>query len=224
MGCCKSFNKPEDEVRSGETLIDMERLKNGFQRRTERRRTEARILTRQLIKCIIGKVSDHYEVKEMLGEGAFGCARKVIHKCTGVERAMKTIMKTFVKLSRVENMLLEVEILRKLDHPNIIKITEVIQDSRCYHIVSELCTGGELFDKIMELEKFKEKTAAMYMYQIISAISYCHSHNVLHRDIKPENFLIIDQGKNSPIKVIDFGISQIANCANSPLRKCNRCS
>ena len=96
-----------------------------------------RILTRQHIKCIVGHVIDHYEVKEILGEGAYGCVRRVVHRATGVERAMKTIMKSFVNLSEVKNMLLEVDILRKLDHPNIIKLHETWETDRICFLVTE---------------------------------------------------------------------------------------
>jgi len=220
MGCCKSITQSEKELRSEDIKLESDlQGAEPFKRRDVRSKTVIRILTRQTIKCIVGHVVDHYEVKEILGEGAYGCVRRVVHKATGVERAMKTIMKSFVRLSEVKNMLLEVDILRKLDHPNIIKITEVIQDNRCYHIVTELFCGGELFDKIVELEKFKEKQAARYMYQIFSAISYCHSHNVLHRDLKPENLLLVDSQKNSPLKVIDFGISRLVNIPTSPARR-----
>jgi calcium-dependent protein kinase len=220
MGCCSSLVNSEKELSPEEVKLE-DNLQGAepFKRRDGRSKTVIRILTRQHIKCIVGHVVDHYEVKEILGEGAYGCVRRVVHRATGVERAMKTIMKSFVKLSEVKNMLLEVDILRKLDHPNIIKITEVIQDNRCYHIVSELFSGGELFNKIVELEKFKEKQAARYMYQIISAISYCHSHHVLHRDLKPENLLLVDSQKNSPLKVIDFGISRLVNIPTSPARR-----
>ena len=220
MGCCKSINNIENEDKTEEIKVESDlQAAEPFKRRDIRSKTIIRILTRQTIKCIVGHVVDYYDVKEILGEGSYGCVRRVVHKATGSERAMKTIMKSFVKHSEVKNMLLEVDILRKLDHPNIIKISEVIQDSRCYHIVTEICSGGELFDKIVEQEKFKEKQAARFMYQIVSAVSYCHSHNVLHRDLKPENLLLIDSQKNSNLKVIDFGIARLVSNPNSPARR-----
>lgn len=219
MGCCKTIAKENNEVKTEETESNSHsKSSEPFKRRDGRRKTEIRILTRRTVKCIIGHVMDHYDVKEILGEGAYGCVRKVVHRATGVERAMKTIMKTFVKHSEVKNMLLEVDILRKLDHPNIIKISEVIQDSRCYHIVSELFYGGELFDKIVEKGNFQENEAARYMYQIFSAVSHCHSNKVLHRDLKPENLLLADNQDDSPLKVIDFGISRLVSLPITPGR------
>lgn len=108
------------------------------------------------------------------------------------------------------------------DHPNIIKIFEFYQDERYFYIVTELCNGGELFDKIIEERHFSEKRAAEIMQQVISAVFYCHSHNIVHRlvslafsllkflrDLKPENLLFESSKDNSLIKVIDFGTSRV---------------
>lgn len=84
----------------------------------------------------------------------------------------------------------EIELLKTLDHPHIIKIFEVIDEPARLHIVTELCVGGELFDKIIASKFFTEKQAAYYFRQLLSAISYCHSHGIVHRDLKPENLLL----------------------------------
>ncbi|OMJ89927.1 hypothetical protein SteCoe_7815 [Stentor coeruleus] len=175
---------------------------------------EITIYTRHSVRCTVGKVTDYYEILEILGEGAFGCVRKVIHKELKVFMAMKSIIKSFVELSSYKNMLLEVDILRKLDHPNILKINEVIEDSKCFHIVTEICTGGELLERLIGEKQLKEKEVASYMYQILSAISYCHSKKVLHRDIKPENLMLEDPSEEAPLKIIDFGISKIIDSQN----------
>lgn len=167
------------------------------------------VYTRYSVRRILGRVSDYYEIYDILGEGAYGCVRKVLHKELQIYMAMKSIIKTYVEVSGIKDMLLEVEILRKLDHPNILKINEVIEDNKCFHIVTELCTGGELLEKIIQRKKLEESQVASYMYQIFSAIFYCHDHNVLHRDIKPENLLFEDSSENACLKVIDFGISKL---------------
>lgn len=84
----------------------------------------------------------------------------------------------------------EVEILRNMDHPHILKIYEFYQDTNNYYIILELCTGGELFAKIIEKGSFSEKEASYIMRQIDSAVLYAHNHNVVHRDLKPENILL----------------------------------
>ena len=179
------------------------------------------VYTRSSVRFIVGRVSDYYEIHDILGEGAYGCVRKVLHKELQVYMAMKSIIKSYVELTEFKNMLLEVDILRKLDHPNILKINEVIEDCKCYHIVTELCTGGELLEKITKYKKLEEQQVASYMYQVFSAILYCHEHQVIHRDIKPENLLFEDDNEDSDLKVIDFGISKMFD-TQSKFFKCGK--
>ncbi len=91
------------------------------------------------------------------------------------------------------------------------KLFEFFQDEKRYYIVTELCTGGELFDKITKKQIFGEKDAAKYFKQILSAVVYCHAHHIVHRDLKPENLLLESNEENANIKVIDFGTSQTFN-------------
>lgn len=89
------------------------------------------------------------------------------------------------------------------------KIYEFYQDDKYFYIVSELYTGGELFDKIMHLKYFSEKQAAITLRQILSAVFYCHQNNIVHRDLKPENILYESKKEGAPLKVIDFGTSKV---------------
>lgn len=84
----------------------------------------------------------------------------------------------------------EIEILRILDHPHILKLHEFYSDSNNYYIILEMCTGGELFAKIIEKGSFSEKEASYIMKQIVSAVFYAHNYNIVHRDLKPENILL----------------------------------
>lgn len=93
------------------------------------------------------------------------------------------------------------------DHPNIIKVYEYFQNSKQMFIITELCTGGELFDSIVKRHHLSEKDAAEVMRQVLSAVNYCHGMKIVHRDLKPENILLETTKKDSPIKVIDFGTS-----------------
>lgn len=103
----------------------------------------------------------------------------------------------------------EIDILMYVDHPNIVKLFEVFQDSESYSLVMELMTGGELFDTILEKEQYTEKEAAETIRPIIDAINYCHSLNIIHRDIKPENLLYSCKNTASRIiKVSDFGLAR----------------
>ena len=96
-----------------------------------------------------------------------------------------------------------------MDHPNVVKLFEAYQDKKRYYIITEVISGGELFDQITKRPYFSEKDAAHIMKQVFSAIAYCHANNIVHRDLKPENLLLEGEGNSALIKVIDFGTSQV---------------
>ena len=103
-------------------------------------------------------------------------------------------------------MFLEVNILFKLTYPNIMGIYEFYEDKANFYIVSELCKGGELFDKITEKVCFKEAETYSIMLQLVSAIWYSHLNNIVHRDLKPENIMLENINENNLlIKLIDWG-------------------
>eukprot|EP00440_Ansanella_granifera_P035819 gb/GFBE01038854.1/.p1 GENE.gb/GFBE01038854.1/~~gb/GFBE01038854.1/.p1 ORF type:complete len:474 (+),score=166.71 gb/GFBE01038854.1/:1-1422(+) len=171
-----------------------------------------------------GKLSDFYNCeKKVMGEGSYGAVTKGIHRDTGAVRAVKAIDKS--KISDDSRFRDEMNIQAALDHPNIVKLYEVFEDGRNYYLVMELCSGGELFDRIVEeAEKhdgsaFGEQDAATYMTQILGAMSYLHSHNFVHRDIKPENFLMQNKDQKAEIKVIDFGLAKNFNVGSSDVMK-----
>jgi calcium-dependent protein kinase len=101
-----------------------------------------------------------------------------------------------------------------MDHPNIIKLYDVYEDLEAIHLVTELCTGGELYDRVVEKAEseeghFHEDDAAILIRDILDGIRYCHEvAKIVHRDLKPENFLFQHQGDDAPIKIIDFGLSR----------------
>lgn len=159
-----------------------------------------------LVHLVKGNISDRYKIIKKIGDGGFGVVKLGIHKETNSKRAIKSM-----NLSQhldVEKMMEEVNILKNLDHPNIIKVFEVIQDSRCLNIVMEFCSGGELFDKIKATNGFSENIAAKYMLDVVSAVRYCHEANLVHRDLKPENILFETPEPGARLKIIDFGTSQ----------------
>lgn len=97
--------------------------------------------------------------------------------------------------------------MSKLDHPHILKVFEYFEDDTHLYIVTELCTGGELFDKIIEKKRFTETEASQLMEQMLSAVVFCHKAGIVHRDLKPENTLYATKKPDSIIRVIDFGTS-----------------
>ncbi|CAD8207616.1 unnamed protein product [Paramecium octaurelia] len=159
-----------------------------------------------LIKSRPERIEDIYDSdKKELGSGAYGRVFKAIHKELGLERAIKMIPKKLI--ASPDRFKREIEIMQNLDHPNIIKLFESFEDQRNIYLVMEICTGGELFDTIIEKGHFTEKEAQQTFLQIMQAIHYCHTHGICHRDLKPENFLLLNKQPDAPIKVIDFGLS-----------------
>ena len=154
-----------------------------------------------------------YETISVLGEGGFGKVEKVRHKISKEIRAMKVIHKDRIQLGSDEEQALinEINVVKSLDHPNIMKVFEYFNNDNCLYIVSELLSGGELFDKIQENKYLKEDVCAYLMKQIFSAVDFCHQKNIIHRDLKPENVLIESEEESRKefftIKLIDFGTS-----------------
>ena len=176
---------------------------------------EEKLLVTLDSKVLVGKGSSDpnqiYIRKKILGRGSFGTVYLVKHKYLTRYFAMKVIKKVESKKDNEDDLMNEIEILRKLDHPNILKITDFYSLKTEYNIITEYCQEGELFDEIKANAPFSEVMAAWYMNQILSAVSYCHNMNILHRDLKPENILIVKKQKNGfhPIKIIDFGTAKV---------------
>lgn len=103
--------------------------------------------------------------------------------------------------------------MQRIDHPNVLKLYEYFEDSKNIYLITELCLGGELFDKIVECEFFSEYVAANVFRQILNSIGHLHSLKICHRDLKPENFMIVSKTEDDlmqmQIKTIDFGLSKI---------------
>jgi calcium-dependent protein kinase len=161
-----------------------------------------------------GNPFENYTKDSVLGEGSFGTVYKVKHIQLKIDRAMKEIKrnpKNISKDTEIEIMN-EINILKQMDHPNIVKIFEFFIQPNAFYLVTEFCSGGELFNRIVEKGPFSEEFTAFIMYQIFSSVFYCHSMGIIHRDLKPENILIdsIDKKNNfMRIKIIDFGTAKI---------------
>ena len=160
-----------------------------------------------------GLFLDNYDVIKQLGKGGYGKVYEVKHKKTGEIRACKHLSKLVLK--NLEKFEREINILINTDHPNIIKIYEIFESQRSLYLVMEECKGGEIFDRIIDhiqsKKMYSEKDASIIFQQVMSAIEYCHNNGICHRDLKPENLLYLNQGpeQDNPIKVIDFGLSQM---------------
>ena len=205
---------------------------------TERKREEERLLTQKQLPEVIPQetkpkpqpskpvsnteqiisknrmtLTEEYEPVKQLGVGGYGQVFLVKHKKMNLLRAMKVIP---AKSKTGEKTNEEIELLKQLDHPNIVKLFEYFCDDDKYYLITEYCKGGDLFDLIKKKKKLSEQSAAYIMFQIFRALIYCHNtHHLVHRDIKPENIVVF--GKNDAyddlydVKLIDFGISKIFN-------------
>lgn len=158
-------------------------------------------------------VNLYYEInKTELGKGSYGTVQTGRLKGTKVQRAIKIIDKS--KVSNVERFRLEVEIMMRLNHPSILRLFDYFEDKKHVYLVLELCSGGELFDRIIEKKYYDETEARQIFKQIIKAIYYCHQNGVCHRDLKPENFIMVSKNDPYLLKVIDFGLSRTFPNAN----------
>ena len=152
-----------------------------------------------------------YLKTKMLGSGAFGEVWLVHHRDLDRDFAMKIIKKRKNKKNDEREILNEIEILKKLDHPKILKVVDFYSTLKRYYIITEYCHEGELFNEIIKVGKFDEGQAAFIINQILKAITYCHKMNIIHRDIKPENIMITNREKNGclQVKLIDFGTAKM---------------
>ena len=138
-----------------------------------------------------GKIEDDYLFIKNLGQGGYGKVIKATHKKTGMIRAIKFIPKNNLKFGYTdEDIFREIEILRKLQHPNIMKLYEFYSDNEYYYLVNEYCSEGDLNDKMIKIENFDENIVKMLMFQIFQAVYYLHNKNVIHGDLKLENIMI----------------------------------
>eukprot|EP00826_Nyctotherus_ovalis_P024937 TRINITY_DN1924_c0_g1_i4.p1 TRINITY_DN1924_c0_g1~~TRINITY_DN1924_c0_g1_i4.p1 ORF type:complete len:485 (+),score=154.82 TRINITY_DN1924_c0_g1_i4:192-1646(+) len=152
-------------------------------------------------------ITSVYTFEKRLGVGKFGVVNQVcLNKDRDKKYAVKSIKIESImsELRMIEN---ELDIIRQVDHPNIIKYYETYNDGEYLHLVTELCTGGELFERIALKGKFTESEAAKIMEKILTAISFLHNLGICHRDIKPENFMFSSSEPDAEIKIIDFGLS-----------------
>ncbi|XP_049819571.1 serine/threonine-protein kinase MARK2-like isoform X5 [Aethina tumida] len=145
-----------------------------------------------------------YKLLKTIGKGNFAKVKLAKHVPTGKEVAIKIIDKTQLTPGSLQKLFREVRIMKMLDHPNIVKLFQVIETEKTLYLVMEYASGGEVFDYLVLHGRMREKEARAKFRQIVSAVQYCHQKRIIHRDLKAEN-LLLDSEMN--IKIADFGFS-----------------
>jgi serine/threonine protein kinase len=168
-------------------------------------------------RCDLGKMLiGMYKVYRVIGDGSFSTVKLGFHTFTNEPAAVKIISKHVLPADARDRIVENVPAIMRLDHPGIVKCLDFIEDEAAIYIVFEYCAGGELFDFIASRTRVEEPLAKRLFKQIILAVGYLHSQNVVHRDLKPENLLLT---QHTSIKLIDFGLASFN--ADQPLR--DRC-
>lgn len=166
-------------------------------------------------------IQKKFKFMSVIGYGVFGTVREA-QKLTGSPSkvtkryAIKSIIKNKIE-ANLSSLKRELEILKTVDHPNIIKLYEVYEDKKYLHLVTELCTGGDLLTYLINKVQLSEQEVVSIIYKTLSAISYLHNLSICHRDIKPENLLLASEEPEAELKLVDFGMSNFvgANGLNS---------
>ncbi|XP_061781563.1 serine/threonine-protein kinase SIK3 homolog isoform X2 [Nerophis lumbriciformis] len=148
----------------------------------------------------------HYEIERTIGKGNFAVVKLATHIITKAKVAIKIVDKTQLDDENLKKIFREVQIMKLLKHPHIIRLYQVMETERMIYLVTEYASGGEIFDHLVAHGRMAEKDARKKFKQIVAAVHFCHCRNIVHRDLKAEN-LLLDHNLN--IKIADFGFSNL---------------
>lgn len=152
------------------------------------------------------QVVKNYKLVKTIGKGNFARVMLARHMPTNSEVAIKIIDKTQLNPNSLEKLFREVSIMKLLNHPSIVKLYEVIETEKTLYLVMEYVSNGEVFEFLVKNGRMKENVARQKFRQIVSAVQYLHSKNIIHRDLKAENLLL---DSNLDVKIVDFGFSNM---------------
>ena len=176
------------------------------------------ISTKNLIRRVSGNPFENYKKLKKLGSGTFGHVFKVMHVKSGNIRAMKIIPKNNLMPGFADkDIIREINIMKNLDHPHVIKIYEFYRDDKNYYLINEYCTEGDLSEKMIKLKKLPEPIVKILMAQIFSAVLYLNNKGIIHGDLKLENILVdsyLDDGNIQKEKKNNFISSLIQDARN----------
>ena len=157
----------------------------------------------------IESVSDHYTLQQTIAHLPYGKIVKSIHKQSQLIRSIKILN---IKLNdsfviNERHLRIEVKTLSKLDHPNILRVFDILHDDLKLYIIMEYWTGGLLLDKIKENGYLTEKISGNIIHQILSGVKYCHDNKVIHRDLNPKKIFMMNNDNTPSVKIGEFGSS-----------------
>ena len=142
--------------------------------------------------CVSLNIPREYTFGKMIGRGSFAKVHLAKRNTDNLSFAIKTIFKSKILENprNTEAMHKEIMTLRRIDHPNVIKLYEVYENEIYIHLVMEYLEGGELFKRLQSKGTYSEKDASLAINHILQALAYCHGKNIIHRDLKPENLIM----------------------------------
>jgi len=155
-----------------------------------------------------GSVESKYELGKELGRGGFSIVREGTDRTTGEKIAIKFIEKKFVDQEELKLLGREIDIMKKVNHRNVLRLIEIYETDQHLSLVMELVNGGELFYKIVDKGSYSERDARDIVRQLVEGVDYLHEKGIAHRDLKPENLLCSENSEGVVIKIADFGLSK----------------
>ena len=214
-----NFNDEDEDINNSnnEKINISNRVNNEF----KKVETESLKMKKYLTKADRGTIEDNYKIISKLGKGSFGSVFKVQNIKTNEIRALKVIKKTSIIYQDDDHKFLkEIEILIKLEHPNIIKIYEYYTDDINFYLITDYISNGELYNYVYKAKSFNERQTQYIMKQVLCAVNYLHLNNIAHRDIKLENILVEQEITSNDeqllnVKLIDFGTSNYVKTENT---------
>lgn len=214
-----NFNDEDEDINnSNNEKINISNQVNNEFKKVE---TESLKMKKYLTKADSGTIEDNYKIISKLGKGSFGSVFKVQNIKTNEIRALKVIKKTSIIYQDDDHKFLkEIEILIKLEHPNIIKIYEYYTDDINFYLITDYISNGELYNYVYKAKSFNERQTQYIMKQVLCAVNYLHLNNIAHRDIKLENILVEQEITSNDeqllnVKLIDFGTSNYVKTENT---------
>eukprot|EP00746_Dinoflagellata_sp_MGD_P148347 gnl/MRDRNA2_/MRDRNA2_80577_c0_seq1.p1 gnl/MRDRNA2_/MRDRNA2_80577_c0~~gnl/MRDRNA2_/MRDRNA2_80577_c0_seq1.p1 ORF type:complete len:671 (+),score=119.66 gnl/MRDRNA2_/MRDRNA2_80577_c0_seq1:86-2098(+) len=212
----KVLEVPLEDAKDSEISLEaFLQFADGALRRSARRSMHASnlVTARRASRANVSVFNDSFELLKPLGEGSFGRVLLCRDRRSGVEQVVKIIDKGDKTASDIQSINFEIEVLKNLDHPNIVRLHEALEDNTVFQLVFEVCAGGELVEEVGKFTDVgSQEMIASIVKQILLAVAYCHGKNVLHNDLKLDNVLLAQpfvQGTIPHVLVADFGLAEV---------------